>query len=67
MSTNQGRAAFDNQCGMCAHKQHPDAGYCYMFRTEPIGPCGQHTVLALKAMHTRAQGAIATMKVMGLE
>ena len=55
---------FNNQCGMCSHKQNPDAGHCYMFRMKPVGPCGQHTVPTIRAMHTRVQACIATMERM---
>lgn len=33
-----------NNCNHCGHKQHPDDGWCYMFRLEPTGPCTQHTM-----------------------
>ncbi len=32
-----------NNCPTCKHKQHPDGGWCYMFRNEPTGACAQHT------------------------
>lgn len=32
-----------NNCTACKHKNHPDGGWCYMFRTEPAELCGQHT------------------------
>ena len=32
-----------NNCTACKQKNHPDGGWCYMFRTEPVGLCGQHT------------------------
>ena len=32
-----------NACQHCNHKQHPDGGWCYMFRTEPTAPCTHHT------------------------
>ena len=28
-------------CKTCEHKQYPDGGWCYMFRTEPEGVCKQ--------------------------
>lgn len=32
-----------NNCATCDHKQHPDGGWCYMFRDEPDSICRQHT------------------------
>lgn len=58
---------FVNQCDMCNHKRYPDGGYCYMFRTVPMGPCGQHTVQTIKAMHTRAKSAFDTLQRMQSE
>ncbi len=37
-----------NNCNTCRHKQHPDGGHCYMFRTEPKPVCQLHTALADK-------------------
>ena len=34
-----------NNCETCEHRQHPDGGWCYMFRVEPAGRCMQHTAL----------------------
>ena len=47
----------NNQCEACAHKQNPDGGHCYMFRSEPDEPCCQHSVPVLKAMHSRMYAA----------
>lgn len=33
-----------NNCACCDHKQHPDGGWCYMFRNEPQAVCLAHTV-----------------------
>lgn len=33
-----------NNCGACEHKQHPDDGWCYMFRDEPTAVCMQHSL-----------------------
>jgi hypothetical protein len=32
-----------NNCATCEHKQHPDGGWCYMFRHEPMEVCMEHT------------------------
>lgn len=32
-----------NNCAGCKHKQHPDGGWCYMFRDEPTDVCMKHT------------------------
>lgn len=48
-----------NNCNACGHKQHPDDGWCYMFRFEPTTPCMQHTVRFEAA---RAQRMIALMR-----
>jgi hypothetical protein len=32
-----------NNCATCDHKQHPDGGWCYMFRNEPDDVCFSHT------------------------
>lgn len=32
-----------NNCSACDHKRHPDGGWCYMFRAEPVERCAQHT------------------------
>ena len=32
-----------NNCPACGHKDHPDGGWCYMFREEPKEVCMQHT------------------------
>jgi len=46
-----------NHCEMCRHKQHPDGGWCYMFRLEPKGPCAQHSIRALSVSAMRMQTA----------
>lgn len=33
-----------NNCGACKHKQHPDGGWCYMFRDEPRAVCMVHSL-----------------------
>lgn len=33
-----------NDCSMCDHKKHPDGGWCYMFKNEPVQACLQHTI-----------------------
>lgn len=45
-----------NNCKHCDHKQHPDDGWCYMFRLEPTGPCAHHTMRteAARAMRLNA-------------
>ena len=32
-----------NNCETCKHKQHPDGGWCYMFRDEPTEVCMIHS------------------------
>ncbi len=32
-----------NRCETCHHKQTPEGGWCYMFRTEPDDVCLRHT------------------------
>lgn len=32
-----------SNCNTCKHKQHPDGGWCYMFRDQPNGVCAKHT------------------------
>lgn len=32
-----------NNCAACDHKRHPDGGWCYMFRFEPVTTCARHT------------------------
>lgn len=32
-----------NNCETCKHKQHPDGGWCYMFRDEPGEVCMIHS------------------------
>jgi len=39
-----------NNCSTCAHKDHPDGGWCYMFRDEPTQTCLQHTGLQRYSM-----------------
>ena len=41
-----------SNCSTCAHKQHPQGGWCYMFRREPEGVCARHTVSKGQAMTT---------------
>lgn len=38
-----------NNCATCDHKQNPDGGHCYMFRSAPNDACGQHTGRRLTA------------------
>lgn len=33
-----------NNCETCKHKQHPDGGWCYMFRDEPRDVCMVHSL-----------------------
>jgi hypothetical protein len=34
-----------NKCDNCDHKPDANGGFCYMFRTEPVGEwCGQNTL-----------------------
>lgn len=49
-----------NNCKHCDHKQHPDDGWCYMFRLEPTGPCAHHTMRteAARAMRLQIAGRI---------
>lgn len=32
-----------NNCTTCEHKQNPDGGHCYMYRTPPSVKCLSHT------------------------
>lgn len=38
---------FHVSCETCRHKRHPDGGWCYMFREQPLeakaNQCAQHT------------------------
>jgi hypothetical protein len=50
-----------NNCDTCGHKRHPDGGWCYMFREEPMGVCRQHTAriaspLPIRSQNLRAAG-----------
>lgn len=35
-------------CSTCDHKQYPDGGHCYMFKTEPVETCQMHTAMRIK-------------------
>ena len=42
-----------SNCEMCKHKQHPDGGWCYMFRYEPTSVCTQHSMVAVNVRNLR--------------
>ena len=31
-----------SDCTKCMYKNHPDTGWCYMFRNKPSGVCSQY-------------------------
>lgn len=41
-------------CKTCDHKNYPEGGYCYMFKTEPQTTCKQHTGNRFNDLHRRA-------------
>lgn len=37
-------------CNTCDHKQFPDGGHCYMFKTEPSVTCNAHTARSMRGV-----------------
>ena len=40
-----------SSCATCKYKQHPEGGWCYMFKHEPQGLCEQHRKTEMKHPH----------------